>query len=808
MRIVKTVVAFGFLLTLFVLLNNSLGSIPPLGKFLNPFAGFWQNGAGDDSFDEVLDVKGLRQGVQVVWDERQVPHVFAENTYDAYFAQGFLTARHRLWQMEFQTHVAAGRVSEIIGSKALEFDKRQRRRGLLMGAEVAINTMKEDSESQLILQAYANGVNTWIEMLTPAMLPLEYKLLDYEPEVWSTLKTALLLKLMAWDLTGRNTEMDMSIIRSALGEAFVEEFYPDDTPRTDPIIPAAKPWRFDPLIPRDSSYNFEPQFVKELRKGEPDKNNGSNNWAVSGKRTASGFPILANDPHLGLKLPSIWYEIQLNTPDMNVYGVSLPGAPGVIVGFNDSIAWGLTNAGSDVFDWFEIEFRDENHTEYWYQDEWVKADIRVEEILIKGEKAYLDTFPVTRFGTTVHFGEQKGENGNPVGLAMRWSAHDPSNEMGAIRDINLATNVEEFLGALERFDSPGQNFAFIARDGDIGIRHNGKYPLRGQDQGKFVRAGRDTTGEWRKWIPMDQLPVITNPWRGYVSSANQNPVGKNYPYYMGWEYDDYERGSRINDRLKQMQRVDFYDMQQLQMDNFNKQAKRILPFLIKQIEESYLSGEELVVLEDLKEWNYMSDPGEKAAWVYKQWWLHLEEAIWSDELNLYGEIREIPTRSVTEQLLLKNRKLVYYDDIQTGVKEDRKAIIHIAFERTVADLTEAHGPYGEAWELGRARGTNINHLLSVKGLGRTGLFTGGGSGIVNASKKDHGPSWRMIVELGDSIRAQAIYPGGQSGNPGSVFYDNAVNGWARGEYYDVHFLTSPEVSTESKLKLTHLRNYQ
>ncbi len=808
MRIVKTVLAFGILLILFMLLNNSQGSIPPLGKFLNPFAGFWQNGAQLDRIDEVIDVKGLRAEVKVVWDERQVPHIFAENNYDAYFAQGFLTARHRLWQMEFQTHVAAGRVSEIVGSKAIEFDKRQRRRGLLMAAEQTINVMNEDPETHLVLQAYANGVNTWIDKLTPATLPLEYKLLNYEPEVWSTLKTALLLKFMAWDLTGRNSEMDLSIIRSAMGEDFVKRYYPDDTPRMDPVIPAAKPWRFEPLLTEEVPSPFEPQFLRALRKGEPDKDNGSNNWAVSGKKTHSGFPILANDPHLGLKLPSIWYEIQLNTPDMNVYGVSMPGAPAVIIGFNDSIAWGLTNAGSDVMDWFEIEFKDKNYTEYRYMDEWIKSDLRIEEIQVKGEKTVLDTFAITRFGPVVYFGEHQMENGHPVGLAMRWSAHDPSNEMSAIRGMNLAGDLESFFAALDQFNAPGQNFAFAAKDGDIAIRHNGKYPLRAQDQGKFVRAGRDTTGEWRQWIPKDQLPVITNPWRGFVSSANQNPVGKQYPYYMGWEYDDYERGSRINDQLKLMDNVGFNEMQKLHMDNFNKQAQLMLPFLIRQLEKNNLTDIENEILDDLNQWAYVSDPDQKAAWVYRQWWIHLEHAIWDDELTLFGEPRKIPTRSVTAQLLFKNRNLIYYDNIDTPEKENRQAIINQAFQQTLTDLTEEFGPYGEAWELGRARGTNINHLLSVNGLGRTGLYTGGGRGVVNATKKTHGPSWRMIVELGETPTARCIYPGGQSGNPGSVFYDNAVDDWVKGNYYSIYFLTSPIILEDSKLSLTSLRNYQ
>ena len=244
------------------------------------------------------------------------------------------------------------------------------------------------------------------------------------------------------------------------------------------------------------------------------------------------------------------------------------------------------------------------------------------------------------------------------------------------------------------------------------------------------------------------------------------------------------------------------------MDNFNKQAELILPFLLKQLDVEVYSGDTEAIINDLQGWNYVSDPHEKAAWVYQQWWQRIEQAIWNDELNIYGEIRKIPTRSVTARLLLRKSKLAYYDDINTPEKEGRSEIINRAFRKTLSDLEEDLGAYGEAWELGRARGTDINHILSVKGLGRTGLYTGGGRGIVNATKKTHGPSWRMLVEMGDRPAAKVIYPGGQSGNPGSTYYDNAVKDWVMGKYYDIHFLDSTDIENNSKLTLSRLRNYQ
>ena len=273
------------------------------------------------------------------------PTSFAANDHDLYYAQGYLTARDRLWQMEFMTRVAAGRISEVVGPKALEYDRFQRRMGLGFGAENSLREMMQNDTTRLVLESYSAGVNAYISQLRPADYPFEYKLLDYAPEPWQPLKCALLLKLMAWDLSGRSDDLRLSNILSKYGPEVTRDLFPDYPFRADPVVPEGTPLDFTPLPVPVAPPLFGAAVSGLVPSREPDAELGSNNFAVAGSRSASGLPLLANDPHLQLNLPSIWYQIQLSAPGQNVYGVTIPGAPAVIIGFNENVAWGVTNVG-------------------------------------------------------------------------------------------------------------------------------------------------------------------------------------------------------------------------------------------------------------------------------------------------------------------------------------------------------------------------------------------------------------------------------------------------------------------------------
>ncbi|MGZ8536525.1 MAG: penicillin acylase family protein, partial [Flavitalea sp.] len=411
MRFVPLIISAIVTLTLVIILSIPLGTIPPLGSFLSPQHGFWLNAEPvNKNFSGNLQFPNLKGKTQVYFDERMVPHIFAEQEADAHFVQGYLHAKFRLWQMEFQTHAAAGRLSEILGvgadSAILNNDRNMRRLGMVFAARNSLRTIEQDADSRISLDSYTAGVNAYIEQMTNKDLPLEYRLLNYTPEKWTNLKSALFLKYMSYDLTGEENDIEFTNARTIFNSYSLEQLYPIVQDGLDPIVPTGTSFDTAGLTPKipvtaDSLY-FAGKDSTSIIEQKPDKDNGSNNWAVSGAKTASGRPILCNDPHLGVNLPSLWYEIQITTPEYSVYGVSFPGAPSVVIGFNDHIAWGVTNAMRDVRDYYEIKFKEGSHTEYLFNNEYLRAEITIEEYKIKDGASMYDTVAYTLFGPVMY----------------------------------------------------------------------------------------------------------------------------------------------------------------------------------------------------------------------------------------------------------------------------------------------------------------------------------------------------------------------------------------------------------------------
>ncbi|MBD0368388.1 MAG: penicillin acylase family protein, partial [Flavisolibacter sp.] len=410
MRIFSFIISTLITLALVFVLNHKWGSIPPLGKFLSPQQGFWQNAEpADHNFSEELKLKNLKAPVQVYFDERLVPHIFAKGEEDAYFVQGYLHAQFRLWQMEFQTMAAAGRISEILGDdpRFIRHDREQRRLGMVYGAENSLAEMEKHPDYKRVVDAYTAGVNAYINSLTESSLPVEYKLLDYKPEAWSNLKIALFLKQMSKELAGFERDLEFTNTKQAFNVEEMKRLFPQFSDSSAPIIPKGTAFEKPAIVPvkpatADSLYFGKDTIIRVQEAFKPDRNNGSNNWAVNGVKTKSGAPILCNDPHLSLTLPSIWYEMQISTPEMNVYGASFPGTPTIIIGFNDSIAFGFTNAGRDVKDYYQIRFKDNSKKEYWYNGSWQPAKLRIEEIKARGEICCYDTVAYTVFGPVMY----------------------------------------------------------------------------------------------------------------------------------------------------------------------------------------------------------------------------------------------------------------------------------------------------------------------------------------------------------------------------------------------------------------------
>ncbi|MES2734216.1 MAG: penicillin acylase family protein [Bacteroidota bacterium] len=802
MKQLKALLSLLLTVALVYALNSKLGPAPPVGKFLSPFTGFWQNAEGEDMDKAVaLPLAGLKGKVTVLFDDKHIPHIFADNNYDIYFAQGYITARDRLWQMEFQTHAAAGRLCEIVGEKALPLDRYQRRMGTVYGAESSLKGMMSDPATRDVLEAYTAGINAYIAQLLPKDYPLEYKLLDYAPEPWTPLKVALLSKQMTHTLAGSSDDLRMTNILNKYGSKVVKDLYPDYPFYESPIIPVGTPLDFTPLKVPDAPQSFVAKMTGDSLMKEKEEGIGSNNWAVSAEKSATGYPILANDPHLNLTLPSIWYQIQLVSPDLNVYGASLPGAPGVIIGFNHDVAWGVTNVDADVMDWYEIRFKDGSRNEYWHDGQWKPIKKRLEEIKIHGKASVVDTVLYTHHGPVVYNPGEKPYNEQvPIGHAMRWIAFEESNDVSTFYQLNRAKNYDDYLKALSHYNAPAQNFIFADNEKDIAIWPNGKYPLKWKNQGKFVLDGTDSAYDWQGWIPQAQNPHVKNPPRGFVSSANQSSTDTLYPYYLNWEFAPPERGIRINQRLEAMNRATPDSLRMLQNDNFSINAQVILPALLPLVQTTQLNADQLTVLKEVSTWKYNNDANAIGPSIFELWRTHLNKAIWADEFgNREGQEMRFPSRDRTVQMILHEPQARWFDNIQTVDKQETLAeLVNLTFKATADTLLKKYGKPGDSWQWGRVKGTDIMHLARIPALSRMDLLTGGGSSIVNATTERNGPSWRMVVALGKEPKAYGVYPGGQSGNPGSPYYDNLIETWRKGELNELLYLYKPD-DTNSRI---------
>ncbi|EON75782.1 penicillin acylase II [Lunatimonas lonarensis] len=784
----------GFIISLFVTLalvmglSLDLGGVPPISDLLDPFRGFWQNQYSEDQrARESLPVSGLQEEVLVRYDSHLIPHIFAQNEFDLYRAQGYVTAQHRLWQMEFQILAAAGKISEIVGPQALEFDRLQRRKGLAFGAEAGLRFLEDnDPETLQKLQAYAEGVNEYIDQLPFSKLPIEYKLLGYRPSPWDAGKTVLLLKYMADMLVG-DFDIEYTNLRLMLGEDWMNKLFPDFPDVVDPVIDTSHVWTFSggqPQVPDDLSYPDSLLWLKTLNKPEP--GTGSNNWAVSGRKTESGNPMLANDPHLSLNMPSLWYAVQLSTPEFTTKGVSLPGALGVISGFNEYIAWGVTNATRDVRDSYLINFRDDSRLEYLYNDQWIPSVVRVERIKIKGEPDFLDSVIYTHHGPVVYDRDFSGRH-QLVNVALKWTAHEGSNEQKTFLLLNRGRTHSDYLEALDHFTSPAQNFVFASKSGDIAIKVQGKFPVKWNEQGKYLMDGSDPRFDWGGYIPFDENPSSLNPARGFVSSANQHSTDSTYPYYMFDHTFEHYRNRRINSQLSRMDQISISDMKALQLDEYHLHASEILPVLLQylrdQSEDEPLSNRVLDYMGILEDWDYSAGANQLGATVFTVWWDQLKEMVFA-KWTRDGLPTVQPSNFQFSRLISGEPASELFDLPETSIRESAVELAMISFQKAVDRLEEIKTEKGSLeWHV--YKNTQISHLVPNFGsFGFQGIKTGGGKGIVNATDSRHGASWRMVVEMGSEVQAFGVYPGGQSGNPGSRFYGNLIPIWASGDYVD------------------------
>lgn len=807
--ILSAVATAGLVYVLNIQLPVGGGKTPKLGYFLSPQKGFWQNAEpGNASFDRDIISGQLQGSSEVYLDDRLVPHIYAANEHDAYFIQGYLHAKFRLWQMEFQTNAAGGRLSEIMGDNSngtnfLKIDHFFRRLGMVYAAENALQALERDPEIKAACDAYTDGVNAYIATLDESTYPLEFKLLDYKPEPWTNLRTQLLSKYMAFDLAGFEEDFERTNARAVFTKEQFEALYPYGQDSLDPINPKgtlfSKPG-IDMLPPAlaDSVYlNFKKVAAAVNAAIKPDNDNGSNNWAIAGSRSKSGRPILCNDPHLNLNLPSIWYEMQLSAPGLNTYGVSLPGAPGIVIGFNDSCAWGVTNAERDVRDYYEITFKDNSKQEYLFDSTWHTTTFREEIIRIKGKPNDTVMIPMTVWGPVMYDAAFPDKLGTGKAYAVRWAAHDESDELRAFYYLNRAKNVDDYKTAIAGYACPGQNFVFAAKSGDIAIRQQGRFPAKWRRQGDFVMPGADSTFAWRGFIPDSMNITMHNPERGFVSSANQYPYDTAYPYYLGGKYPLF-RGVIVNRFLAAMYNATVDSMEQMQNSNYNVFAEMARPVLLQYMYDSILSTEEIKYLDIIKQWDLENNATSKGATIFDLWWDSLKQMVYADELGQSDLPMPEPENSTLLDAIVRDSVKLFADNINTPGVENIADAVYAAFKKIVPLVAQLDNDDRLVW--GTYKNSGVRHLLKIPALSRLNLFAGGGEGIINAYKQFHGPSWKMVVELTDDINAYAIYPGGQSGNPGSKYYDAFINDYIAGRYYKLLFTDKSTLQKQTNLK--------
>jgi penicillin amidase len=668
-------------------------------------------------------------------------------------------------------------------------------------ARKAVDTMRTHfPDDYRALDAYAAGVNAYLDQLDPADYPVEYKLLGHEPQRWSPYRTALLMKGMSGSLSGRYQDAEATRTRKAIGEEEFRYLFPERMPdeRASPIVPdpprPAVVSRFGmlpsfpiPLVPiaigtsaPTPTYALHGDYAPR-----PDPDNGSNNWAVGPSRSTTNAPLLASDPHLQLTYPSIWYEVQVAFPGCNARGVGLAGAPGLMMGYNDYVAWGETNVGHDVTDWYRISWTDSTRSAYLLDGQEEPTRFVYDTLRTKGEKDEIVAVPWTVFGPVPE------TEGPYADMAMRWLAQDEPGRnqrthtmAGTFLQLMQARNYADYTAALSGYVDPAQNFLFAARDGDIAIRPNGFFPLREPGQGRFIQEGDSSKRAWRGTIPFDERPVHRNPPRGYVSSANQVTTGSRYPYYYLGYFDEY-RGRYINRALDRQPTMNQRRMKELQLNEYGLFAEELAPLLIARVDRSALTEEGRRVLRLLSEWDYRYAGDSRAATLFEDWGRRVYQLTVDEFPRDSGYLR--PETWRWNELLRDEPEHPLFDiDSTETFRETGRILTQRAFDEL---LEELDGELPATWAI--ERDATVEHLARIPGFGSPLIMTGGSRGTPRVVGDGFGASWRMVIELGKKPRGWGALPGGAAGNPGSRYYDNGFEEWAEGRYHELTRWTAP-----------------
>jgi len=790
--------------------------------------------------DGEISIKGLDGPVDVYRDEMGIPHIYASTLHDLFMAQGFVQAQDRFWQMDAWRHIGSGTLSEMFGAAQIETDAFLRTLGWRQTAE--LEYASADGDAKLMLDAYAEGVNAYLDGRSGTELSLEYGILkllnaDYIPEPWTPINSLTWGKAMAWDLRGNmGAEIERAILLKTLTIEQVDTLfppYPEDHPVIVPTIgeDVALPENdliaalSDPAITNLLSNVNTNYALLENVLGPTGAGIGSNSWAIAGSRTDTGMPLLANDTHLGIQMPSIWHQIDLRCQPVSeacsfeAGGVSFAGVPGIIIGHNANIAWGFTNAGPDVMDLYIERVNPENSNQYEVNGKWVDFETRTEIINVGGGDPEEITVRLTRHGPVIsdNYGPLKDDDldkgkepfNNKAGIdlpenyvvALSWTALEPGSVFEAIWGFDNAQNWEEFREASRGFAVPAQNLIYADVNGNIGYQMPGVIPVRANGDGRYPVPGWTDEYEWTEYIPFEELPYVLNPQSGFIATANNQVNPRDYSYLISTDWAYGYRAVRIVNMIENgPEKFDMAYMQKMQGDGKNLNAEIIVPLLMQiQLEDDHL----VKVRAQLDAWDYQSDMDSGSTALFAAFWKNLLAVTFHDDLpeNYWPEggsrwfevMRNITPDEVN----------FFWDDKATDEIETRDDMFSLAFVLAVKEIEDLQGKDPANWNWGELHtATFENQTLGQSGIGlienlfNRGPFpTAGGQSLVNSTgweplegyAIDWLPSQRMIVDLNNLDNSITVHTTGESGHAGHPHYIDMTDLWRNIEYYPMYW---------------------
>ena len=753
--------------------------LPPLGKLLDPFSGIWNNAQHQDQFN----IEGAQpfEDAKIWVDDRLVPHIFANSIDDALYLQGFMEAKSRLFQMDMIARGASGRAAEVLGPRGIEIDRSALRKGMCLAGDRAVELWSKQEKITHKVDAYLRGVNDYIKGLKPQDYPIEYKLLDFRPSLWTARDLASVYLYMCDVLAGKSTDIQQTNALNVLGEEIYKSLYEAEFPGDKPVI--LNQGKLGVIVPRSnadsSAFMIPPINVKQLSSA-PD-GIGSNNWAVTGSKSKTGKPILASDPHLRLNLPSIWYELQISAPGFNAYGVSVPGIVGILIGFNEQVAWAETNGSIDVSDLIKVQWKDKSRKEYMYDGKFVPTKLIETVIKVKGEADLVDITHLTNYGPIKYYSSDAQND-----LAVQWVVlDDVPFDVALFADIMQSKDVFDLDKKINGYSAPAQNILTADKKGNIGLRVMGNIPARANLDGLFVEKGIGKSNKWGSYIPFEDMPHEINPTAEFLTSSNQRNIALSYPYYLNGNFETY-RNLRIHNIMGASTSFGVKEMKQMQGDNVSVKAQKMVPYIVK-----YSKGKYELYDEELENWDFGYDAEDHSPVVFDLIFKKLVELTY-DELSGNNFEAALPNERMLEVLMEQPTHKIF-DIKSTSYVENLEDIVNMAIKEVSTNMAVL--PYE------KSRNVSIPHLLRIPAFSIENMEIDGNGDCINAQTEDWGPSWRMVVSLDDKIEAWGVYPGGQSGDPASKHYKDLVGQWKSKSYFKLNFLQNDADAKSSGFQL-------